>query len=162
MREKSQGSCSVDDSNVFDGGLDDSDCRNTLYNCLETFETRVTEIFGLGNTTNENQIKGARKLENLTDAVDFIKKKFEDYEAFRRQKDKVIKSLRGQFLALHNNLENLEVNLVKQGQCLPRNCLLIYGISANKDEDTDDLVIKTLKSDMNIGMKIEQIEWTRI
>ena len=162
MREKSQGSCSVDDSNVFDGGLDDSDCRNTLYNCLETFETRVTEIFGLGNTTNENQIKGARKLENLTDAVDFIKKKFEDYKAFRRQKDKVIKSLRGQFLALHNNLENLEVNLVKQGQCLPRNCLLIYGISANKDEDTDDLVIKTLKSDMNIGMKIEQIEWTRI
>ena len=28
VREESQGSCSVDDSNVFDEALDDSDCRN--------------------------------------------------------------------------------------------------------------------------------------
>ena len=28
VREESQGSCSFNDSNVFDEGLDDSDCRN--------------------------------------------------------------------------------------------------------------------------------------
>lgn len=70
MREESQGSCSVDDSNVFDEELDDSDCRNILYNCLKKLKTRVTEIFDLVNTTNENQIRVARKLEELTDAVD--------------------------------------------------------------------------------------------
>lgn len=70
MREESQGSCSVDDSNVFDEELDDSDCRNILYNCLKKLKTRVTEIFDLVNTTNENQIRVARKLEELADAVD--------------------------------------------------------------------------------------------
>ena len=37
---------------------------------------------------------------------------------------------------------------------------MIHGISESKDEDTDDSVIKTLKSDMNIDMKIEQIDPT--
>ena len=35
VRGESQGSCSVDDSNVFDEGLVDLDCRNILYNCLK-------------------------------------------------------------------------------------------------------------------------------
>ena len=74
----------------------------------------ATEIFDLANTTNENQIKGARQLKNLTDAADFIRKKFEFYEAEIRQKDEVIKSLRGHVSALHNNLGNLEVKLDKQ------------------------------------------------
>ena len=39
------------------GELDESDCRNILYNCFRKLETRVTGIFDLGNTTNENQIK---------------------------------------------------------------------------------------------------------
>ena len=106
MREEVQGSCSVDDSNVFDEGLEDVDCKNILYNCLKKLETRVTEIFDLANTANENQNKGTRKLEDLTGAFDFIRKKFEDYKAERRQKDKVIESLQGQLSALHNNLEN--------------------------------------------------------
>ena len=36
--------------------------------------------FDSANTTNENQIKGARKLEDLTDVVEFITKMFEDYD----------------------------------------------------------------------------------
>ena len=41
-----------------------------------------------------------------------------------------------------------------------RNRLLIHSISENKDESTDNLVIESLKSDMNIGMKIKQIDPT--
>ena len=37
---------------------------------------------------------------------------------------------------------------------------MIHGISGNKDKDFDELVIKTLKSEMNIDMKIEQIDRT--
>ena len=37
---------------------------------------------------------------------------------------------------------------------------MIHDISGNKDKDTDELLIKTLKSDMNIDMKIEQIDRT--
>ena len=38
-----------------------------------------------------------------------------------------------------------------------RNCLLIHSTSENKARDTAELVIKTLKYDMNIDMKIELI-----
>ena len=116
MKEKIQGSCSANDSNVFDEGLDYSDFRNILYNCLKKLETRVTEIFDVANSINENRIKDARKLEDLTDVADFIRKKFEDCKAERRQMDEVIKSLRGQVSALHNNLKSLELKLDNQEQ----------------------------------------------
>ena len=77
MREESQFSCSVDDSHVFDEKLDESDSRNILHNCFRKLEARVTEITDLASTTNDNQIKGARKLEHLTDAFEFIGKRFE-------------------------------------------------------------------------------------
>ena len=126
---------------------------------MKKVEARVTKIFDLVKTTNKNQIECARKLENLTNAVNFIRKKFEVYEAEKREKDEVTKSLRGEVLALHNNLENLEVKLEKQEQYSLRNCLLIHDISENKDKDTDDLVIKALKTHMNIDRKVEQIDW---
>ena len=126
---------------------------------MKKVEARVTKIFDLVKTTNKNQTECARKLENLTNAVNFIRKKFEVYEAEKREKDEVTKSLRGEVLALHNNLENLEVKLEKQEQYSLRNCLLIHDISENKDKDTDDLVIKALKTHMNIDRKVEQIDW---
>ena len=58
-----------------------SNCRNILYNCLKNLKRRGTEIFNLTNTTNEYQIKDDGQLEDLTDAVDFFRKKSEDYEA---------------------------------------------------------------------------------
>ena len=76
MREESQGSSSIEDSNVFEEVLGDADCRIILYNCLKKLQARV-------NTINKNQIKGARQLEDLTEALDFIEKKFEDYEKER-------------------------------------------------------------------------------
>ena len=126
---------------------------------MKKVEARVTKIFDLVKTTNKNQIECARKLENLTNAVNFIRKKFEVYEAEKREKDEVTKSLRGEVLALHNNLGNLKVKLDKQEQYSLRNCLLIHDISENKDKDTDYLVIKALKTHMNIDRKVEQIDW---
>ena len=58
-----------------------SNCRIILYNCLKNLKRRGTEIFNLTNTTNEYQIKDDGQLEDLTDAVDFFRKKSEDYEA---------------------------------------------------------------------------------
>ena len=94
----------------------------------------------LANTTNENQVKSTRQLENLTYAVDFIRKKFEHYKTKKRQKDEVIKSIRGKVSAAFNNLENLEVKHDKQEQCSWRNCFLILDISENNYKDTDKLV----------------------
>lgn len=48
--------------------------------CIIVSKIFETWNFDSANTTNENQIKGARKLEDLTDVVEFITKMFEDYE----------------------------------------------------------------------------------
>ena len=48
--------------------------------CIIVSKIFETWNFDSANTTNENQIKGARKLEELTDVVEFITKMFEDYE----------------------------------------------------------------------------------
>ena len=40
-------------------------------------------------------------------------------------------------------------------------CHFIHGICENKVKDTDDFGTKSLKSDMNIDMKMEQIDRTR-
>ena len=39
-------------------------------------------------------------------------------------------------------------------------CHIIHGICENKDKDTDDFDIKSLKSDINIYLNIEQIDRT--
>ena len=132
MRKERQDSSSIEDNNVFDEGLDDSNYINIFYNCFKNLEANIIEIFDSANTTNKNQTKSTRHLESLTDAVDFIRKKFEHYETESWQRDDVIKSLREKVSTLYNNLENLELNRDKQEQYLPRSCLLIHGISENK------------------------------
>ena len=63
---------------------------------MKNLKRRGTEIFNLTNTTNEYQIKDDGQLEDLTDAVDFFRKKSEDYEAEGWQKDENNKSSQGQ------------------------------------------------------------------
>ena len=48
---------------------------------MKNLKARGTEIFHLTNTTKECQIKGDGQLEGRIDAVDFFRKKSEDYEA---------------------------------------------------------------------------------
>ena len=48
--------------------------------CIIVSKIFETWNFDSANTTNENQIKGARKLEDLTDVVEFITRMFEDYD----------------------------------------------------------------------------------
>ena len=75
MRKESQDSCSIDDGNILDQGIDDSGCQNVLFNCLKN-----TEIFNVASTANENQLESAKQLNDLIDAVEFIRKKLEEYE----------------------------------------------------------------------------------
>ena len=102
---------------------------------LKNLETRVND------SVRNSQIKGARQLEDLKNAVDFIIKKFKDYDVETRKEDEHIKHLVGQISALHNKLRNLETKLDQKEHYLRRNCLLVHVISDNKDKDTDVLVL---------------------
>ena len=73
---------------VFGEGLESADCKAILFNCLKKLEVKVKQIFGLPDTTNESQIKGEQQLKCLTELVEFISSRFDEYEADRKKKIK--------------------------------------------------------------------------
>ena len=87
-------SSSYSDHDVFEEGLDSSSCRSILFDCLKNLESKVNEIFANTNTLTENQVKGEKKLTDLAETVNFLLEKFHKFEAHRKLKGEIIKSLR--------------------------------------------------------------------
>ena len=50
----------------------------------------MKEVFDLVDTTNESQIKGELQRKCLTESVEFISDRFDEYEADRKKKDEMI------------------------------------------------------------------------
>ena len=88
-------SSSYSDHDVFKEGLDCSSYRNILFDCLKNLESKVNEIFANTNTLKENQIKGGKQLTDLAETVNFLSERFHEFEADRKLKEEIIKSLRG-------------------------------------------------------------------
>ena len=78
-------SCSNHD--VFEEGLDSSNCRSILFDCLKNLESKVNRIFENTNTSKENQIKGEKQLTDLTETVNFLSENFYEFEADRKLKE---------------------------------------------------------------------------
>ena len=85
---KGRSASSTDDTDVFGEGLESAYCKAILFNCLKNLEVKVKEIFDLANTTNESQIKGEQQLKCLTESVEFISVRFDEYEVDRKKKMK--------------------------------------------------------------------------
>ena len=92
--------------------------------------------------TTASQIKGKKQLSDLTDSVQLISDKFDEYEKDRKAKDELIMKLQTQVTELTDKVSNLSVQVDEQEQYFRRNCLLIYGVEENQNEDTDTLSIK--------------------
>ena len=60
-------------------------------NCLKKLEAKVLKMYGVASSTKESQIKGEKQLEDVTSSVDYITKKFDEYEEERKKKDEQIK-----------------------------------------------------------------------
>ena len=98
-------SSSYSDHDVFKEGLDCSSYRNILFDCLKNLESKVNEIFANRNTLKENQTKGEKQLTDLTETVNFVSEKLHEFQADRKLKEEIIKSLRGQVSVLHDDLK---------------------------------------------------------
>ena len=64
-------------------------------------------IFDLADTTNEIQIKGEQQLKYLTDSVELISARFDEYEADRKRKEEMINSLEEKVLGLTEKVDKL-------------------------------------------------------
>ena len=66
--------------------------------------------------TQSSQIKGELQLKELSEAVEFITKKFDQHEAERKEKEKIINDLQGKVSEMPNKLEVLKNSLDSQQQ----------------------------------------------
>ena len=101
-----------------------------------------------------SQIKGGHHLMDLNNTVNFICEKFDEYERDRAEKKKIISELQKNIMSA--TIESLKGCLDRQEQYSRRNCLLIHGLPESKNENTDELVIDTIKEKM--GEEIENNE----
>ena len=104
LREESSASSSSPDSpsDVFQESLKSPDCMKILLNCFKNLDKQVKELHILAQSNNEKHIKGKKQLLDLTESINFMTKKFDDYEKDRAEKEKLIKDLREEVSSLKN------------------------------------------------------------
>ena len=124
--------------------MDSPECLQILFNCLQNVEKSVKEIHEMQEKTQSSQIKGELQLKKLNEAVEFITKKFDQYETEKKEKEKIINDLQGKVSEMSNEIEVLKNSLDRQQQYSRRNGILIHGISEQKGGDTDEQTLKRI------------------
>ena len=134
LHEESSASSSSPDSpsDVFQESLKSPDCMKILLNCFKNLDKQVKELYILAQSNNEKHIKGEKQLLDLAESVNFMTKKFDDYEKDRAEKEKLIKDLREEVSSLKNEHEQLKSDVENQEQYSRRNCPLVHSIPKNK------------------------------
>ena len=101
---------------------------------------------------NKTQIKGEKQLEDLTDSVKFMSSKFDEYEKERLEREARIVELESKVISLSTKVEKLEYTSDKMEQYSRRNSVVIHGLPEIKGEDTNSLVIETVKKKMGLDI----------
>ena len=113
---------------IFTKSLNSPDCVAILFNCLKNLESKMREISVSFKETTASQINGEKQLSELTDSVQLISDKFDEYEKDRKAKDELIIKLQTKVTELTDKVSNLSVQVDKQEQYSRRTCLLIHGV----------------------------------
>ena len=129
---------------LFTKSLKSPDCVNILFSSIKSVERQITQIFKNVKELKEAQIEGEKHVADLTEAIDFISNKFEEYDKDRKEKEERIKTLEECLSNMSKRVDSLSSQVDKQEQCLRCNCLLFHGIPENKNEKTDDICLGTL------------------
>ena len=145
---------------IFTKSLGSSDCVAILFKCLKNLESKMREISVSSKKTTANQIKGKKQLSDLTDSVQLISNKFDEYERYRKAKDELIAKLQTQVTELAGKVSNLPVKVDEQEQYSRRNFLLIHGVEENQNEDTDTLSISIINEHLGLDIQPSGIDRT--
>ena len=108
----------------------------------------------------DSQIKGESHLNSLSEAMDFMTNKFEEYELERQEKDKIINTMKSDMVNMNEKIEKLERIVDRQEQYSRCNCLLLHGTAEGKRENTDELVLETLNEKMYIDLTPADLDGT--
>ena len=89
-----------------------------LLNCFKNLDKQVKELFILAQSNKEKHIKGEKQLLDLTESINFMTRKIDDYEKDRAEKGKLIKDLREELSSLRNEHEQLNLMLKTRSNTL--------------------------------------------
>ena len=135
--------------NIFTTSMDSPKCLQILFNCLQNVEKVLRRYMKCFESfTQSSQIKGELQLKDLSEAVEFIAKKFDQYETERKEKEKIINDLQRKVSEISNEIEVLKNSLDRQQKYSRRNCVLIHGILEQKGEDTDEQALKIIREEL--------------
>ena len=112
----------------------------------------MKEIFVLAKSTQKQQIKGERQLNDFHDFAQFISDKFKEYEKNRAKKNEIIEKLQSQVWTLSSKVSKLEKQADQLEQYLRRNCLLLHGIKEVGAKTTNDMIIETKSQNWDIDI----------
>ena len=118
------------------------------------------------------QIKGDKQLADLTQLVKLMLEKFNEFEKDRKEKEKLISSLKQDVNSLNATVAIIQkpVNGLKERvkslgkvsddheQYSRRNFLLIHGIEEDKDGITDDMVVNMLQDKLELEISKKYID----
>ena len=111
-------SSSYSGHDVFEEDLDSASYRSILFDCLKNLKSKVTEKFSNTNTLKKKNIKGEKQLTDITEAVNFISEKFNEFEVDRKLKAEIIKNLLDQVSVLLDDLQKWKHKLTNRHNIL--------------------------------------------
>ena len=125
---------------------------------FKKYRVAVKELFVLHEDTKNSQIKGEKQLDSLADALELLSEKFDELEKDREKKDKKISELEKKVDSLESKLGDSVDELEQYSR---RDCLLLHGVGELEDENTNDVIMKTMKEEMDVDIREEELERTR-
>ena len=72
---------------VFSQGSKSPECVKISFNCFQNLETEIKSIKEISLAAKDWQIKGTGKLNDMNKAIDFINKKFKEFEKDLKKKE---------------------------------------------------------------------------
>ena len=119
---------------------------------MKKSQEQMKKVLQVCEKTKDCQIKGESQLNSLSEAMDFMTNKFEEYE--RERQDKIIDSMKSDMVDMNEKIEKLERIVGTQKQYSRRNYLLLHGITEGEREDTNDLVLETLNEKFHVDLTL--------
>ena len=121
-------SLSSETNDVFSQGLKSPECVKILFNCFQNLETEMKSIKEISLAGKDCQIKGTEQHNDTNTAINFINKKFEDFEKTLKEKEEEIKLLEKENDYSNKRLDKMDAVVYRQEQYSRHNCLLVHRI----------------------------------
>ena len=159
IRENDSLSSLSDD--VFSDGLNSPVLAKMFFNCLRNIESQVKDLTSFQEETVKSHI--IKVTESLTSMSD----RFDKFEEALKEKEDKIKELEDRINSLEEKNEDLItknhdfcIKIDDLEQYSRRNCLLLHGVKEDDEENTDEIVLRTVAEEIGIEINEQDIDRT--